>query len=138
MVKYQQQGFTLLELMIVVAVIGILAAIAFPSYNNSVKKTKRNDMMVELQNIASQIQAQKMSKGSYTNITTTTFTGNYPRGSNSLYTVTISPTPLTSEWTLTATPITGKQMANDGVLTLSATGIKCHQTQCGQGDEWRK
>ena len=36
------QGFTLIEVMIVVAVIGILAAIAYPSYQESVTKTRRS------------------------------------------------------------------------------------------------
>lgn len=38
-----QSGFTLIELMIVVAVIGILAALAFPSYQESVAKSRRAD-----------------------------------------------------------------------------------------------
>ena len=37
------QGFTLIELMITVAVVGILAAIAYPSYNEHVRKTRRAD-----------------------------------------------------------------------------------------------
>jgi type IV pilus assembly protein PilE len=37
------KGFTLIELMIVVAVVGILAAIAYPSYQDSVRKSRRAD-----------------------------------------------------------------------------------------------
>lgn len=138
MVKYTQQGFSLIELMIVVAILGVLAAIAIPNYNAHVKKTKRNEMMIELQNIAKQIEAQKIVKGNYRSVTLTGLTGDYPKGNSPLYTVTISPTPLTSEWVLTATPKTGKQLDGDGNLTLSANGIKCHVRKCGQSDEWRK
>lgn len=139
MVKYTQKGFTLIELIMVLAILGVLAAIALPNYQSYVKKTKRNEMMVELQKIAQQIEAQKVTKGNYANVTLTSFTGNYPKGaSNPIYTVSITPTPLTRAWKLTATPKAGSMMDRDGILTLSAQGIKCHASACGQGDEWRK
>lgn len=146
-------GFTLVEVMIVVAIIGVLAAIAYPSYQSYVIRTKRADMMSELQNIATQIQSQKLAVGSYKNIplsnvvsgTWNSSTGKtqFPTGNNPLYDVTITPmntakTNLNgSNWTLTATPITGKQMASDGNLTLNYQGIKCRGTSCGMGEEWK-
>ncbi|SEL28129.1 type IV pilus assembly protein PilA [Roseateles sp. YR242] len=46
--KRTQQGFTLIELIIVVAIIGILAAIALPSYSDYTKKTKITEVMLAL------------------------------------------------------------------------------------------
>ena len=44
----KQRGFTLIELMIVVAIVAILASIALPAYNSSVTKSRRADARVML------------------------------------------------------------------------------------------
>ena len=134
---HRQAGFTLIELMIVVAIIGVLAAIAYPSYQQYVIKTKRADMMSEMQNIAQKIERQKLSAGTYSNVSTTGLTGNYPRQGTALYTVALS-SPLNSNWTITATPITNAQVSGDGKLTLNSKGVKCRKTTCGTSEEWKQ
>ncbi|MGP5502107.1 type IV pilin protein [Psychrobacter faecalis] len=139
-------GFTLIEMMIVVAIIGVLAAIAYPSYQRYVIKTKRTDMMSEMQNIASEIESRKLAQGSYSAISAavkTSFATAYPRQGTQLYDVTINPTTLTppdntltNKWIITATPKTNSQMTNDGILTLNYQGIKCRGSVCGSGKEW--
>ena len=144
--KDKDKGFTLIEMMIVVAIIGVLAAIAYPSYQNYVIKTKRTDMMSEMQNIASEIESRKLAQGSYRAISRdikTDFAIAYPRQGTQLYDVTINPDPLappdntlTSKWIITATPKANSQVINDGTLTLNYQGIKCRGSACGSGKEW--
>ncbi len=142
-IRYPQSGFTLIEMMIVVAIIGILAAISYPSYQRYVTKTERTDMMSEMQNIASEIESRKLAQGSYSNALVTGLGGDYPNQGIALYSVTIgnvigvSGTELTSKWQITATPKSG-QMAGDGTLTLNYQGIKCRGTTCGTGEQWNQ
>ena len=132
-----QRGFTLIEMMLVVAIIGILAAIAYPSYQQYVIKSKRTDMMSEMHNIASQIESRKLAQGSYSNALVTGLSGDYPKQGTALYTVSFTPDPLTSKWTITATPKSG-QMASDGDLTLNYQGIKCRDAVCGSDSSWNE
>jgi type IV pilus assembly protein PilE len=132
MVK-QNNGFTLIELMIVVAVVAILAAIAYPSYQEYIRRTKRVDMQGTLLDIATQIQRYKIANFKVTGATTSDvgIAASYPTQGTALYTVSLSPvsgTPaaLTSQaWTLTATPITSSAQKGDGHIVLNYRGERC-------------
>ena len=111
------KGFTLIEVMIVVAIIGILAAIAYPSYDEYVKRGNRTEGQAFLQDVAARQERYFSQNNEYAdtaaklNVSTGSETGKY--------TLTIA----TSDgYTLTAT-----QQFNDtkcGNLTLNALGVK--------------
>lgn len=61
-----EKGFTLIELMIVVAIIGIIASFATASYNKSAQKTKRADAKATLMNLSADFERCFSTNGQYT------------------------------------------------------------------------
>ena len=120
-------GFTLIELMIVVVIIGALAAIAYPSYRNQVLETRRADGQAALLDTAQRLERCYTRFASYTNANCNVA---LPADSpEAFYQVTAAPVNAGS-FTLAAVP-QGDQ-ANDaecGTLRLSSDG-----TQGADGD----
>lgn len=61
----QQNGFTLIELMIVIAIIGIISTIAYGSYQDSVRKTKRAEAKTTLLELGQRLERCYTANGAY-------------------------------------------------------------------------
>lgn len=123
-----QGGFTLIELMIVVAVVAILAAIAFPSYQEHVRKSRRASAKTALLDIASREERYYTLNNSYTslpgNLGVAAFPAPVPADTASpYYNVSVVAADATS-YSLQAVP-TGPQAADDcGTYTLNQLGVQ--------------
>ncbi|OZB06294.1 MAG: type IV pilin [Idiomarina sp. 34-48-12] len=111
-VEKKLSGMTLIELMIVVAIIGIIAAIAYPNFTDYVKQGRRADAMGELMKLQMAQEEYRLRNTSYATIADLGFTS-----SSEFYTFSVS--NLGAEtYTLTATA-KGAQVSDTECATMS-------------------
>lgn len=121
------RGFTLIELLVVVVIVGILAMIAYPSYQDSVRKSRRSEAKTALSDLAARQQQFFNDNKTYTdqfglnglNVPSTTPSGYYNLS------IAAGATGLTTGFKLTATAVNAQ--ASDtkcATFTLDSTGVK--------------
>lgn len=120
----KNQGFTLIELMIVVAIIGILTAIAAPSYTEYLREAGRRDAMVGLQTIADRQERYYLQNNTYTTVLTDLNASS--TSDQGLYTFKMTSADA-SGFEISAAAIASEAQINDTgctTMTLSSTGVK--------------
>lgn len=128
-----QEGFSLIELMIVVAVVAILASIAVPSYRESVAKGRRAEVRAVLLEAGQWMERHYSENFRYDTNTAGTAVADLfpaslrqsPRDTGGAYTLAVSAVTARS-YTITATPVAGGLMANDrcGGFQITNTGVR--------------
>lgn len=139
----KQQGFSLLELMIVIGIVGILSAIAIPGYANYMRKAHRNDMQSAMMQHAQELERCYSHYNKYTACSIAT---EYSESSHcadaqlecpyAFYNLKIDPLD-DRTFTLTAVP-TGDQVKDKcGELTLDQTGKRGTNSGLPVRDCWK-
>ncbi|MFT5813647.1 MAG: type IV pilus assembly protein PilE [Psychroserpens sp.] len=124
-------GFTLVELLIAVAIVGILAAVAFPSYTDFVSRSNRTEAQRELLRIANMQEQFYVDTRAYTADMTDLGLGNDPFITENAY-YSVDAALANDGFVLTATALE-PQKSNDSscqTLSVSETGKKLPASAC--------
>lgn len=133
----QPRGFTLIELMVTLAVLAIILAIAVPAFTDQVRKSRRSEAISTLQAWQLSLEQWRANNASYAD--TTPANANYPAlpGGNAFYTYTLGGPPSPTGFTLTATPQgsqandrVGSTVCNPMVLSMNAGNVTRTPAQC--------
>lgn len=133
MINRNEKGFTLIELMIVVAIVAILVALALPSFRDVIRKSRRADAMNTIINIQLAQERWRVNNPTYGTLASTSLNiaATSPEGH---YGVAVSGNTATN-YTITATPTTGKDQVNDKCGSFTLTNAASIITKTVGGSE---
>ena len=123
----RRRAFTLVELMIAVVVLAIIAAIAYPSYVESLRKSRRADAKSILTLVGERLERCFAECNSYTAPSCGAPCPTLPVNSTEGYYRILAGPITATAWSLTATPVAGKSQESDAgctAFTLTSTGSK--------------
>ncbi|WP_312843154.1 type IV pilin protein [Diaphorobacter nitroreducens] len=120
--QQKHRGFTLIELMIVVAIVGILSAIAYPSYSEYVRRGHRADARAGLLQAQQWLERAATANGLYPTALPAALTWN--GDTTKRYDIAFQAGNTTAAFTLTATPKGAQTGDKCGTYTLSNTGVR--------------
>lgn len=137
------KGFTLIELMIVVAIIGIISAIAYPSYQEHIRKARRADAQTALMELAQFMERHYTANGKYRTAANAApvlpFSEAPKDGTTKFYDLAFAENfPTDAAYTITAAPKNGMAGDTCGTLTLSNTGAKGQANGATTAQCWRR
>jgi type IV pilus assembly protein PilE len=128
MMRNRTRGFTLIEVLIVVAILGIIVAFGYPSYQEQVRKARRAEGMGELLEMADRLERRYSDQGTYAGITADVLYGTDTADDmrptmNGHYKLNIVSAD-NVQFTISATPQGPQTKDKCGTFTMSSQGVK--------------